>query len=139
MATNSVGVGALTLTGIWASTVYGISVETACVASGLTMLGIMGRIGLEISNGTKASAVWALFGGGLCSCVTITILYLALLRLIGVQNDGATLLGLIFFGFIGPKSLLWLLNTGSTAISKRTGINLPTLGKDGQVDGGVQK
>lgn len=127
---------ALSLAGILNASVMGINVETVFVATGFTMLGAMGRLGFEMAkaaeaaegaDGVKWSKVFSLLGGSLISAPTISVICLTILSLIGIQSDKATLLGLVFFGFIGPKSLLWLFNTGSNLFQKKTGLTLPGL------------
>lgn len=136
MTINSPVVAGLSLAGFWTASVYGFTAETVITASIFTSLGIIGRLGLELSqagNGQrKPTSVFSLLAGSLCSCATLTVLYLALLKALGIQNDNATVFGLIFLGFIGPKALLWLLSTGSSIISKKTGLTLPSLQDDGK-------
>lgn len=142
MTTNAPAVAALSLAGVWGASVFGISVSTVVVATGFTILGAFGRLGFEISNasnqsgGAKWSSIAALFGGSMTSAATITVLYLALLKMIGIQSDGVSVIGLLFFGFVGPKALLWLFQTASTQITKRTGIILPQFGAPPAKGGG---
>ncbi|TXH15070.1 MAG: hypothetical protein E6R03_07985 [Hyphomicrobiaceae bacterium] len=136
--TNTAAVGALTLAGVLNASVMGVPVDTIVVATGFTMLGAMGRLGFEMAkasegaDGVKWSKVFSLLGGSLISAPTISVICLTVLSLIGIQSDKATLLGLVFFGFVGPKSLLWLFNTGSTLFTKKTGLTLPGMPGDGK-------
>lgn len=137
MTANTPAVGALTLAGMWQASVLGLPVETIAVATGFTILGAFGRLGFEMAKaadepgGVKWSRIFALFGGSLTSATTLAVLFLAMLKTVGIQSDSTTLLGLVFFGFVGPKALLWLFNAGTGAISKRTGLKLPQLGPSG--------
>ena len=137
MSLNTPAVGAITLAGMWQASVYGIQVETIVVATGFTLLGALARVGLEMAKaadvpgGVRWSSVFALFGGSMASATTISVVFLALLKVIGIQSDSITLLGLVFFGFVGPKSILWLFSTASTTITKKTGLKLPAIGPDG--------
>lgn len=131
MSTNASAVAALSIAGIVNAQIFGMTGGTIALATGFTLLGVMGRIGFEIaktadtSDGVKWSKVAALFAGGCCSSVAITVLYLSILKLAGVQSDGALVIGLVFFGFSGPRAILWLLNTAASFINKRTGLNIP--------------
>lgn len=139
MTTNDPAVAAISLAGIWGASVFGMSVGTIVIATGFTILGSMGRLGFEMAKasdspgGVKWSSVFALLGGSLTSATTIAVVFLALLKAVGIQSDSTTLLGLVFFGFVGPKALLWLFSTATGSINKKTGLNLPTLGVDGKV------
>ena len=134
MTVNSQTVGVLTFATIWQASLFGISVETIAIATVPTLMGAVARVGLEMAkasdprNGVKWGAVAALFGGTLISAPTIAVAYLICLKTAGVASDNLLFLGLIFFGFIGPKALLWLLNTFTTEINKRTGLKLPQIG-----------
>lgn len=135
MTPNSPTVGVLTFATIWQASLFGISVETIVIATVPTLMGAVARVGLEIAkaadpkNGVKWSGVAALFGGTLIASPTIAVLYLICLKLTGVASDSVLFLGLIFFGFIGPKALLWMLDMATSEINKRTGLNLPQFGE----------
>ncbi len=137
-ATSSIGFGTLTLTGIAGAQIFGLSVATIFLATSFTFLGVLGRVGFEIAKtadtieGVRWGKVAALFAGGCCSAVTIAVLYLAFLRAINVQSDSALSIGLVFFGFSGPKAILWLMNSSASAINKRTGLNIPLIGPSPQ-------
>lgn len=145
MSINPPAVAALSVAGIVNAQIFGMTGGTIALATGFTLLGVVGRIGFEISktadteNGVKWSKVAALFSGGCCSSVAITVLYLSLLKLGGVQSDGAIVIGLVFFGFSGPPALIWLLNTAASIINKRTGLNIPLIATpQAQADGAVK-
>jgi len=130
-------VAGLTFAGIINAQIFGMPVGTIALATGFTLLGVMGRLGFEIARtadtelGVKWSKVAALFAGGCISSVAITVLYLALLNLIGVKNDGALVIGLVFLGFSGATSLPWIFNTASSTLNKKFGISIPLLGSKG--------
>lgn len=134
MTINTPTVGALTLATMWQAQLFGVSVETIAIATVPTLMGAVARVGLEVvkasdpKNGVKWSAVAALFGGTLISSPTIAVLYLICLKSVGVASDNILFLGLIFFGFIGPKAILWLLNLATNEINRRTGLKLPQIG-----------
>lgn len=132
MTINSPAVGAITLAGIWQASVLGIQVETLAIATAFTLLGVSGRIGLEISSGAKLSKVAALLGGGLVSAPTIAVLCIALLKMIGIENDTTSLISLVFFGFLGAPAIKWLLNT-LTSILAKFGLKLPQIGQGGEI------
>lgn len=120
--------------GIASAQVFGLTGGTIMMATGFTFLGVMGRVGFEIAKtadtleGVRWGKVAALFAGGCCSAVTIAVLFLSILKSMGVQSDSALSIGLVFFGFSGPKAVLWLLNTSALQINKRTGLNIPLIG-----------
>lgn len=136
---SGTGVLGLSFAGIAGAQIFGLSVTTIFLATSFTFLGVLGRVGFEISktadthDGVKWSKVAALFAGGCLSAVTIAVLYLAVLKMLNIQSDSAAAIGLVFFGFSGPKAILWLLNSSALTINKRTGLNLPTLGANGVV------
>ena len=136
MTTNGGPVLVFSMAGMLAASPMGINVETMLIGTCFTLFGVFGRIGFEIARGAdtpggvKWGSIAAQFGGGLLSAVAITVLYLSLLRTVGIQSDTASVIGLIFFGFTGPKALLWLLNTATGAVNKRTGLNIPQFGAD---------
>lgn len=132
MSTNSPAVAAIALTGVWQASVLGLPVSTLAIGTFLTLLGIFGRAGFEISSGTKPSKIAALLAGGLVSAPTIAVLCIALLKLIGIQNDTASLISLVFFGFLGAPAIKWLLNTLTTTLGK-FGIKLPQIGQGGEI------
>lgn len=128
---------ALTVTGIWQASIMGLSIGTIAIVTGFTILGGFGRLGFEIarqgeqSGGINWGKIGALFGGTMISSTTIAVLWLGALKSAGVQNDGVTVFGAVFFGIIGPKALLWLINFTVGKVNKVTGLNLPMLGADG--------
>ena len=137
MTTNGTPVLALSVAGIMAASPMGFPMETIVLATGFTLLGIVGRLGFEISKAAeqpgvvKWSSVAALFGGSILSSVPITVLYLALLKTAGIQSDTASVIGCIFLGFTGPKAFIWLYNSLSGWLGKRTGLTFPQIGADG--------
>lgn len=136
MSGNTTVVAGLSLAGIANAQVFGLGVGTIALATGFTLLGVMGRLGFEIAKtadtteGVKWGKVAALFAGGCCSSVAITVLYLSLLSLAGIQSDGALVIGLVFFGFSGPKAILWLFNAASGQMNKKFGTSIPQLGSN---------
>jgi len=144
MAAESIPTGAITLAGIAGAQIFGLSGGTIMLATGFTFLGVLGRVGFEIAktadsvDGVRWGKVAALFAGGCLSAVTIAVLYLSILKAINVQSDGALSIGLVFFGFSGPKALLWLLNTAASLINKHTGLNIPLIGTSTTTEGKPQ-
>ena len=133
MSTSNAGaIGILTLAGVWQASVLGLPVLTLAIGTGFTLLGLAGRAGFEISSGTKPSKIAALLAGGLVSAPTIAVLCIAFLKLIGIQNDTASLISLVFFGFLGAPVIKWLLNTLSTMLAK-FGVKLPQIGQGGEI------
>lgn len=134
MTTNGSTVAALSLTSILAATPFGISVETIVVATGFTMLGVFGRLGFEIAKtadtpeGVRWGKVAALFGGGMVSASALTVLFLAMLGALGIKSDSIVIIGLVFFGFSGPRAILWLFNAAASVLNKRLGLNIPLVG-----------
>lgn len=134
MTVNSPSVAAISMAGIVNAQIFGLTCGTIMLATGFTFLGVLGRVGFEIAktadtvDGVRWSKIAAIFAGGCISSVTIAVLYLSFLRLVNVQSDSALSIGLVFFGFSGPKAILWLLNTSASAINKRTGLNIPLIG-----------
>lgn len=132
MATNAPAVGVLTLAGMWQASIMGLPVSTFVIGTGITLLGVMSRSGFEISAGTKPSKIAALLAAGFVSAPTIAVLCLAFLKLIGIQNDTASLISLVFFGFLGAPGVKWLLTTLTTMLAK-FGIKLPQIGQGGEI------
>lgn len=130
----------LTLATMWQASLFGIPVETIAIATVPTLMGALARVGFEIAkasnpkNGVRWSGVAALFGGTLISAPTIAVCYLIVLKLTNVASDDILFLGLIFFGFIGPKALLWMLDFVTGEINKRTGLKLPQLQPTGEIE-----
>lgn len=137
MATGDAVTGALTFTGIWTATAYGVSVDAVMVAMIPTLLGAFGRVGFEMAraadpnNKVKWSSVLYLFGGTLISTPTISVLGLILIQIGHAHSDPMSFFGLFFAGFVGPKSILWLTNTISALLNKATGMKIPQLGPQG--------
>lgn len=138
MATDTVGVASMTAASMWGATAYGISGGSVMIALIPTLLGAFGRVGFEMSraadpgNNIKWSNVIYLFGGTLISGPSITVLGLILLQLLpGTHSDAVSFFGFFFAGFVGPKAILWLINSISTLINKSTGLKLPQLGPQG--------
>ncbi len=137
MTQTTTAVAAISLAGIVNAQVFGLGVGTIALATGFTLLGVMSRLGFEIAktadtiDGVKWGKVAALFAGGCCSSVAITVLYLSILELIGIKNDGALVIGLVFLGFSGATSLPWIFNTASGQLNKKFGLSIPTLGPKG--------
>lgn len=138
MTTNTPVVGALTLAGAWQASAYGMSVGDITIAMIPVLLGALGRVGFEMAkasdpiNKTKWSAVLYLFGGTLISSPTISVLCLVLMHATAAKPDGVAFFGMLFAGFIGPKVILWLMNTVSSLVNKTTGLKLPQLGPNGE-------
>lgn len=137
MTGNTTAVAAISLAGIASAQVFGMTAGTIALATGFTLLGVLGRLGFEIAKtadteqGVKWGKISALFAGGLLSSVAITVLYLSLLNLIGIKNDGALVIGLVFLGFSGATILPWIFNTASGTLNKKFGMSLPLLGPKG--------
>lgn len=137
--TITAGVGALTLANMLGASIFGIAVDRIGLALLIAVCGVFGRLGWEISTslrktGTvKWAQVFALSFAGLISAVSITILVLAVLKAIGIVNDNTTILCLLFFGFIGPDALPWLFNLATSTIKKRTGMDLPQISPNGEI------
>lgn len=130
-------VAGITLANILGSELFGINISHIAAALLITVLGVFGRLGLEIysslrSNaGVKWGVVFGLSGAGLISALSITIVVLAILKAVGIVDDNTTLLCLLFFGFIGPDALPWLFNLATSTIKKRTGLSLPEVQPSG--------
>lgn len=134
MAADTPIAGVLTVASIWSATAYGVSVDAVIVASIPTLTGAFARVGFEVARAADSedkvrwSRVAYLFGGTLISTPTISILGLILLQLAHANSDPAAFFGLTFAGFVGPKSILWMADTISSAINRATGWKIPRLG-----------
>ncbi len=141
-AISTATVGTLTLTNMLSAQIFGIAVDRIAVSLLITVCGVFGRLGWEIYTSVKQTGtvkwaqVFALSAAGLISATSITILVLAILKGIGIVNDDATILALLFFGFIGPDCLPWLFNLASSIIKKRTGMDLPQISATGDIKPG---
>lgn len=131
MTTQGATVGVLSAAGILTASPFGLSIETIALGTAFCIVGVTGRAAFELQRtaegpgGLKLSKIAGWVGAGLIGSPFVTILYLVLLKLAGIQSDGLIVLGLLFFGFSGPKVTSWLLNTSAGILSKRFGVNVP--------------
>lgn len=127
-------VAALTLAGILAARPFGLQPETIFIGTGFSLVGVLGRAAFELQkaaeggNGMRLSRIAGWVGAGFIGAPFATILYLVILNLASVQSDGISILGLVFFGFVGPRGITWLLNLVIGQLNKRLGTNIPLLG-----------
>lgn len=129
-------VAIMSVAGILAAQPFGISVETIAIGTGFSLVGVIGRAAFEMQKaaegpGMKLSKIAGWVGAGFIGAPFATILYLVILNLCKIQSDGIAILGLMFFGFSGPRMVTWLLNMGIGILNKRMGTNIPTLGQSG--------
>lgn len=76
----------------------------------------------------RLSKIAGWVGAGFIGAPFATIIYLVLLSLMKIQSDGVSILGLVFFGFSGPRAIAWLLNVVIGQLNKRLGMNIPPIG-----------
>jgi hypothetical protein len=121
-------VAALSLSGILMAQPFGLSVETIIVGSAFSLIGVIGRAAFEMQKaaeapgGMKLSKVAGWVGAGFIGSPFASILYLIGLKLAGVQSDSLAIIGLLFFGFTGPKGVTWLINNAQKALAARFGL-----------------
>jgi hypothetical protein len=115
----------LTIAGILAATPLGVSVETIALGMGFAIVGLFGRLAFDIQKGIEAgdkvrlsTAIgWA--GAGLIGAPFIAVVWIVLLRAIGAQTDAATVIGLLFLGFSGPKGVTWVMGLVADFVGSR--------------------
>lgn len=140
MTTYTVGLGGLSIATILGAQPYGISVETVMVGTAFSIIGVMGRAAFEMQkssedpNGKTFSSIAGWVGSGFIGAPFVTILYLVILKLMNVQSDSISIIGLMFFGFSGPRMVSWLLNIGTGILSKKTGLSIPPFGSQSPPD-----
>lgn len=133
-------VAGLTLAGIMTAMPFGISVGTIAIGTGFSIIGVIGRAAFELQKSSEGPGGMALrkivgwVGAGFIGAPFMTILYLVFLNLIKVQSDGVLIIGLMFFGFSGPRMVTWFMNLLIGMLNKRLGINIPNLGTPAQPD-----
>lgn len=136
MTTQGAVVATLSLAGILTAMPFGISVGTIAVGTAFSLVGVVGRAAFELQKsaqgdgGMDARKIAGWVGAGFIGAPFVTILYLVILKLMNVQSDGISVIGLMFFGFSGPRMITWLLNTGIGLMNKKLGANIPTVGSD---------
>lgn len=134
MTTQGSVVATLSLAGILTAQPFGISVETIAIGTCFSIVGVIGRAAFEMQKaaetpgGMRVSKIAGWVGAGFIGAPFVTILYLVVLNLMKVQSDGVSILGLLFFGFSGPRMVTWLLNMVIGILNKRLGMNIPLLG-----------
>lgn len=131
----STNVGIMSIAGILASAPFGIPMEQILAGTIFALVGVVGRAAFEFQKASEGGtggipigkiAGWV--GAGFTGAPFVTILYLVVLNIAGVKSDGIVSLGLLFLGFSGPRMVTWLLNTGISAINKKSGLNMPGIG-----------
>lgn len=134
MTTQGAALGALSVATILGAQPYGISIETVMIGTAFSIVGVIGRAAFEMQKaseapgGMKFGSIAGWMGAGLIGAPFITILYLVVLKLSNVQSDNIAIIGLMFFGFSGPRLLIWLLNLAIGILNKRTGLAIPLFG-----------
>ncbi len=141
MTVQGTALGTLSIATIMAAQPYGIQVETVIIGTAFSIIGVVGRAAFELqklSEGPstmKLAAIAGWVGAGLIGAPFITILYLVVLKLSSVQSDSISIIGLMFFGFSGPRMVTWLLNLAIGILNKRTGLTIPLFGMATPPDG----
>lgn len=134
MTAQSVALGGLSIATIFSMQPFGISIETIMIGTAFSIIGVVGRAAFEMQKsseapgGMKFSNIAGWVAAGLIGAPFITILYLVVLKLSSVQSDNISIIGLMFFGFSGPRILVWLLNFAIGILNKRTGLTIPLFG-----------
>lgn len=132
---NGTVVAGLSLAGMLTAQPFGISVETIAVGTCFSIIGVVGRAAFELQkasegpSGMKLSKIAGWVGAGFVGAPFATILYLVLLKLLNIQSDGIIIIGLLFFGFSGPRMVTWLMNLAVGTLNKRLGTNIPLIGQ----------
>jgi len=135
MTTQSVVLGGISLATILGAQPYGISIETIMIGTAFSIIGVVGRAAFEMQKssenpgGMTLTHVAGWVAAGLIGAPFVTILYLVILKMMNVQSDSVSIIGLMFFGFSGPRMLTWLLNTGIGVLNKRSGLSIPQIGQ----------
>lgn len=136
MSTQTVVLGSVSIATILGAQPFGISIETITIGTAFAIIGVVGRAAFEMQKssenpgGMPLTHVAGWVASGLIGAPFVTILYLVILKMINVQSDSVSIIGLMFFGFSGPRMLTWLLNTGIGVLNKKAGLSIPTLGQN---------
>lgn len=134
MTTQTVALGGLSIATILGMQPFGISIETVMIGTAFSIIGVAGRAAFEMqkasetAGGQKFGSIAGWVAAGLMGAPFITILYLVVLRLSNVQSDNISIIGLMFFGFSGPRLIVWLLNFAIGILNKRAGLTIPPFG-----------
>lgn len=129
-------VAVLSLAGILTAQPFGLSLSTIAIGTCFSIVGVIGRAAFElqkssegpVGGGMRLSKIAGWVGAGFIGAPFATIIYLVLLSLMKIQSDGVSILGLVFFGFSGPRAIAWLLNVVIGQLNKRLGMNIPPIG-----------
>lgn len=134
MTTQTVALGGLSIATILGAQPYGISIETVIIGTAFSIVGVVGRAAFEMQktsedpNGKRFSSIAGWIAAGFIGAPFVTILYLVVLKLLNLQSDNIAIIGLMFFGFSGPRMVIWLLNTGVGILNKKLGLSIPPFG-----------
>lgn len=134
MTSQGAVLGVFSVAAILGAQPYGISVETVMIGTAFSIVGVVGRSAFELQKlsenpgGMRIGAIAGWVGAGLIGAPFVTILYLVVLKLLNVQSDSISIIGLMFFGFSGLRMATWLLNLAIGILNKKTGLTIPQFG-----------
>lgn len=117
MVTTDTGATAtgLSIAGILSSVPLGVPLATIFLGTAFAIVGVIGRAAfdmqksLEAGDRIKGAQVLGWVGAGLVGAPFTAVLWIVLLRAVGAQTDLATVIGLLFLGFTGPKGVTWAM------------------------------
>ena len=139
MAVNETATaGVITLATILTAQPFGLPVETIAIGTGFAFVGVIGKAAFEaqraIESGKSVNLgpILGWVGSGMIGAPFVTIVYLVLLKMLGVPADNMAILGLIFCGFLGPKAVTSLVNWGTDFLKSKTGVSINDDAKDGK-------
>ncbi len=138
MSTQSVALGGISIATILGAQPYGISIETVMIGTAFSIIGVVGRAAFEMQKASEApggmrfSNIAGWVASGFIGAPFVTILYLVVLKMMNVQSDSISIIGLMFFGFSGPRMVSWLLNLAIGILNKKAGTQIPTFGTPSQ-------
>lgn len=93
----------------------GVPVATIALGMAFAIVGVIGRAAFDIQKSleggspVKLGQIIGWIGGGLLGAPFVAVLWIVMLRTIGAQTDTATVVGLLFLGFTGPKGVTWMM------------------------------
>ena len=121
----------LTFASLIASAPFGVPVSDMLIGTGFCILGVAGRAAFDMQRaleGTSAvpyGRIIGRFGAGIFGSLFTSVLVLVALKVFfGARPDTVVIIGLLAFGFGGPRMLSWAWGIIADKASKLLGISV---------------